>query len=204
MGSFNWYTFFRPSTIFELASDQVIYLGGFSKILGPGLRIGYIIGTNLISHRRLHSLKITNDLFTSTLSQKTCIEVFNTHRDDLFQDLRNFMRSKRDLALKTLENLFHQTKKAAFIDWSVPEGGVFLNIEFRMISRDQLYLLFKEAKENFNLYLESNQFHYLEQVTAFDTRINFVLNEDNDLVEGLERLAAACKRIGITSEGTLT
>jgi 2-aminoadipate transaminase len=191
---------FKPSTIFELAPDHVIYLGGFSKILGPGLRIGYIIGTKLISHRRLHSLKITNDLFTSTLSQQTCIEVFNNHRDLLLQDLRSFMRSKRDLALKTLETLFQKAKKDGIIDWSVPEGGVFLNIVFKKIGKDQMDLLFKEAKENFHLELEGNQFHYLEQLPVFDTRINFVLNEDKKLIEGLERLAAVCKKIGVTTE----
>jgi GntR family transcriptional regulator of abcA and norABC len=179
----------------------VIYLGGFSKILGPGLRIGYIIGTKLISHRRLHSLKITNDLFTSTLSQQTCIEVFNNHRDLLLQDLRSFMRSKRDLALKNLETLFQKAKKDGIIDWSVPEGGVFLNIVFKKIGKDQMDLLFKEAKENFHLELEGNQFHYLEQLPVFDTRINFVLNEDKKLIEGLERLAAVCKKIGVTTEG---
>jgi DNA-binding transcriptional MocR family regulator len=127
--------------------------------------------------------------------------VFNNHRDLVLQDLRSFMRSKRDLALKTLETLFQKAKKGGIIDWSVPEGGVFLNIVFKKIGKDQMDLLFKEAKENFHLELEGNQFHYLEQLPVFDTRINFVLNEDKKLIEGLERLATVCKNIGVTTEG---
>src|SRR3989344_5432634 len=113
----------KPKNIFEISLKNKIYISGFSKILGPGLRVGYIIADeNLIS--KLKSEKITIDIFTSTLCQKVCSEAL---KQDYLKELRNYFRNKRDIALYSLEEHFRNEDN--FI-WNIPKGGIFILGEF--------------------------------------------------------------------------
>ncbi|AFZ82972.1 PLP-dependent aminotransferase family protein [Candidatus Kinetoplastidibacterium crithidiae] len=99
----------------------VIRLGTFSKVLAPGLRLGYVIAPVPII-RKLVQAKQASDLHTPTLTQMAVYEVI---KDGFLQkhlpNVRDIYRTQVQCMLKALEKEF-----PAGIQWTKPEGGMFL------------------------------------------------------------------------------
>jgi 2-aminoadipate transaminase len=101
--------------------DYVIYLGTFSKILSPGIRLGWLCAPPPVMEKVVLG-KQASDLCTSTLSQYFVNEYFGEGRwRDYIDDLIEVYRSRRDAMLDSLERHF-----PAEATWSHPEGGLFL------------------------------------------------------------------------------
>lgn len=100
---------------------QTIYLGSFSKVVSPGLRIGYAIGPqNLI--RSMTIAKQTTDLHSSNLSQQIVLEFIK--RGYLKQHIPHICAqyaAKRDCMLAALSKYF-----PAQAHWTHPDGGLFI------------------------------------------------------------------------------
>jgi len=176
---FLYYGSEKPSTILDLAPENTIHIGGFSKILAPGLRTGYLIAPERVL-AKIKSEKITLDLFTSTLSQQVCSIAL---QQPYMNELRAYFKEKRDYALKCL-NALSKGKEGMF--WSMPEGGIFLQAS---ISRGiDVANVAKIAKEKYGLELEEDQFFYYDGKSRNTTRINFVRNPAGLFREGIERL----------------
>ena len=100
---------------------NVIYCGTFSKMLTPGLRIGWVAAAFPVIDK-LVQVKQATDLHTSTLNQFITYEVA---RDEAFLNehiamLREVYRERRDLMLETMDEHFPQE-----VTWTRPEGGLF-------------------------------------------------------------------------------
>jgi 2-aminoadipate transaminase len=170
----------QPTTIFELAPENTIYLNSFSKILAPGIRTGYV----LAKEERIAALKshkIDYDLFTSTLSQQVCL--YALQNQDYLGELRDFFKAKRDLALTLLNEYFTED-----VTWNTPKGGIFI---FAKIAHMQKIV--EIAQQKYALFLEKDQYRYLDGKSRNTTRINFVKNPDDLLKEGIERLHEVVK-----------
>ncbi len=173
----------RLNNIFELAPKNTIYVSGFSKILGPGIRIGYIIADKEII-AKLRSEKINQDIFTSTLGQKVCSNALK--QSQYLEELREYFKSKRNLALSLLEEKFNAEKD---FNWNKPEGGIFILGKFsENINGDEVIRI---AKEKYNLALEKDNYTYNDGKSRNTTRINFVQNSEEELKEGIARLYKA-------------
>ncbi|MBI4147129.1 PLP-dependent aminotransferase family protein [Candidatus Woesearchaeota archaeon] len=170
----------RPRNVFEFAPNNTIYVGGFSKILAPGLRIGYVIA-NQETIQKLKSAKIDQDIFTSSVGQQVCVNVLRS--PEYLNELRGYFKEKRDLALQTLDE--HFSEQEGF-SWSKPEGGIFILGQFAP-SLDGTEVA-RIAKEKYGLTLEKDKHTYADEKTRNTTRINFVQNPDNVLREGISRL----------------
>ena len=107
----------------ELRRPNVIYLGSFSKMLAPGLRIGWVIGpTEVIG--KLAQARQAMDLQTSTFNQRIVLEVVSQGLlERHIPRLCAAYRERRDVMLRALEQWF---PKAA--TWSRPAGGMFLMV----------------------------------------------------------------------------
>jgi 2-aminoadipate transaminase len=102
-------------------SGNVIYLSTFSKVLSPGIRLGWIIAPAEVI-QKLVQAKQGTDLHTSTLSQMAAFEVasggfLNEH----VKVIRAIYRERRDTMLAALERDF-----PSGITWTRPQGGLFL------------------------------------------------------------------------------
>jgi 2-aminoadipate transaminase len=101
--------------------DYVLYLGTFSKILSPGIRLGWCVAPPPVMEKIVLG-KQAADLCTSTLSQYFVSEYFEEGRwRDYVDSLVGIYRSRRDTMLDALERHFPPQAK-----WTTPGGGLFV------------------------------------------------------------------------------
>ncbi|HSI79388.1 MAG TPA: PLP-dependent aminotransferase family protein [Solirubrobacterales bacterium] len=101
--------------------DYVIYLGTLSKILSPGIRLGWLCAPPPVMEKIVIGKQAT-DLCTSTLTQYFVAEYFAEGRWlDYVADLVEIYRERRDTMLAALERHF-----PAQATWTRPAGGLFV------------------------------------------------------------------------------
>lgn len=109
------------TTLLSLDPECVVYLGSFSKILSPGIRLGYIVAPVAMA-RKLEMAKQASDLHTSSLMQRVVHEIvkdgfLSKHLDDcrrLYRDNAAVMHTALE---RHLSGVAH---------WVRAEGGMFL------------------------------------------------------------------------------
>jgi 2-aminoadipate transaminase len=101
--------------------DYVIYVGTFSKILSPGIRLGWLCAPPPVMEKVVLG-KQASDLCTSTLTQYFVREYFREGRwRDYVSDVTEIYRGRRDAMLDALER--HFPPQAS---WTHPQGGLFV------------------------------------------------------------------------------
>jgi 2-aminoadipate transaminase len=104
--------------------DEVIYLGTFSKIFAPGLRLGWMTAPKPILAKVLLA-KQAADLCGSNFAQVTAERYFNgTRWRKVLQDLTHTYAERRDAMLAALEEHFPPEAR-----WTHPDGGFFVWVE---------------------------------------------------------------------------
>jgi DNA-binding transcriptional MocR family regulator len=102
-------------------SDQVTYVGTFTKTLMPGLRLGYMVATGH-HYQPLLERKLLQDLNVSTVSQAIVSEYLAAgYYRHYLNHLRNTHLHSRNVMLQALEQHFPESAS-----WTVPNGGLFL------------------------------------------------------------------------------
>lgn len=101
---------------------RVIYAGSFSKILSPGMRLGYIVAPAPLAEK-IEILKQVNDVHTPMLTQLMCVEFMKKYDiDSYIEKNRSLYGEKCKAMVDAMEKYFPQGK----VKWVVPEGGIFL------------------------------------------------------------------------------
>ncbi len=106
-------------------SGRVIYMSSFSKILAPGLRLGWIVAPEPIVNK-LELVKQAVDLHTPSLTQYIAAEAINRRIiDEHIPRIRSLYRAKRDALLEALERYMPED-----VEWTRPIGGFFVWVWF--------------------------------------------------------------------------
>jgi len=99
----------------------VMYLGTFSKILSPGIRLGWVVAPPPVLEK-INQGKQGTDLCTSTLSQLMVQAYFQEVRwRDYVDSLTQLYRARRDTMLDALAEFFPPQA-----EWTRPRGGLFI------------------------------------------------------------------------------
>jgi len=101
--------------------DGVIYMGSFSKVLTPGIRLGYVCAP-LPLVRRLELAKQAADLHTAQLTQMVVHEVVKDgFLDQHIPTIRQLYGDQCQVMLDAMKEHF-----PAGVSWTQPEGGMFI------------------------------------------------------------------------------
>lgn len=167
---------------------RVIYVSTFSKILMPGLRVGFLVAEGPI-YDRLVNFKRANDLATSTLIQRA-LEVYVTvgrYQSYLRRSSQTF-RKRRDAMLSCIQR--HLPPEIRF---DPPQGGLFLWLQIpENFSSEELQRLAWEEGVDFSP--GTNFFPNGDDGRNW-LRLNFVAQAPDQIEEGIKRLGKAMKRL---------
>ncbi|HET6596053.1 MAG TPA: PLP-dependent aminotransferase family protein [Anaerolineales bacterium] len=169
---------------------RVIYVSTFSKILMPGLRVGFLVVEGPI-YQRLVDFKRVNDLATSTLIQRA-LEVYVTvgrYQSYLRRSCQLF-RKRRDTMLSAIERYL---PKETNLD--PPQGGLFIWLQLpKDISSEKLLPLAWEEGVEFS---PGGGFFSNGLEGENWLRLNFVAQASDQIEEGIRRLGRAMKRLRV-------
>jgi 2-aminoadipate transaminase len=102
-------------------SDFVIYLGTFSKILSPGIRLGWAVAPRPVLEK-LNLGKQGADLCSSSMTQLFVARYFSEYDwRGYLRELRELYSCRRDVMLATLREHFGEEAH-----WTTPQGGLFI------------------------------------------------------------------------------
>jgi 2-aminoadipate transaminase len=157
-----------------------MYIGSFSKILGPGVRLGFFIAPEKIS-ARLMPWKM--DGGSSMLSQLIAAEYFKDNLWEHIEEGRQAVKEKRNVLLDALEGEFGGVPG---MSWTQPDGGLFVWIRLPDdVDRARIQEL---AAARGITYATGQAFHALNKDVPY-LRLAFGWIDKDDIAEGVRALA---------------
>lgn len=163
----------------------VLYVGSFSKVLSPGMRVGYAIGPAALLQKMV-VVKQGEDVHTNIWSQMICDQFmsdydFESHLDSLraiYRGKAQLMMSLLDTHLAPAGITYHPIQGGLFLWCALPDG---VNMpEFCK----------KAVQEHKVAVVPGNAFLVDESAPCQSFRINFSTPTDADMEKGIRRLGA--------------
>jgi 2-aminoadipate transaminase len=178
----------KIATMWELARTEfndpqrVTICKSFSKILGPGLRLGYTMGPpEIIMPMVMWAQKITvsPDCATQRVAARFIEKGFI---GDQISKIIKLYRPRRDAMLEALK-----AHMPDGVRWTLPEGGMFIWVTFdAKIDTDQLL---ERALENNVAFIPGSKFYPEGILKRNELRLNFSYSTIDAIHEGVRRLA---------------
>jgi 2-aminoadipate transaminase len=173
----------------------VMYLGTFSKIFSPGLRLGWVVAPPPVL-ARINLGKQQADLCTSTLSQILVQAYFERHDwRDYIDTLSEIYRARRDTMLDALAEHF-----PAQAEWTRPGGGLFIWATLPDFI-DTSDLLARALREN--VAFVPGEGAFLDGRGRSSMRLNFSHSSEERIREGIRRIGEVITE-QVELYGTLT
>ncbi len=178
-----WFDAPPPAPLASLWPEGSVYLGSFSKVLAPGLRLGYVVAPKAL-YPKLLQAKQAADLHTPGFNQRVVYEVI---RDGFLSDhvptIRRRYRAQRDAMRAALERHLPPGCR-----WIEPRGGMFFWVELPE-GVDAARLL-PHAVERGVAFVPGAAF-YADHPRANTLRLSFVTMAPAQIEQGLAALADA-------------
>jgi 2-aminoadipate transaminase len=173
------------------SADLVIYLGTFSKILSPGLRLGWAVAPRPVLEK-LNLGKQGADLCSSPVTQMFVAAYFAQGRGsgtgwlEYVQTLRDLYRTRRDAMLAALEEQFGE-----HASWTRPQGGMFVwaTLDERIDTTDLLALATKQGVA----FVPGRAAYMDGQSGSSSMRLNFAGITEEHIHEGIRRIGNAIR-----------
>ena len=173
----------------------VMYLGTFSKILSPGIRLGWVVAPPPVLEQ-INLGKQAADLCTSTLSQLMVRAYFEQGRwRNYVESLTDVYRRRRDTLLDALAEHFPPQA-----EWTRPGGGLFIWVTLPDFI-DTTDLLARALREN--VAFVPGEGAYLDGRGRSAMRLNFSGSDEHRIREGVRRIGEVVSE-QVALYGTLT
>ncbi len=163
---------------------RVVFVGSFSKILAPGLRLGWSVASKELT-QRLGLLKLASDTQCSTLNMAAASAFLDRYDVDAhIASIRTAYRRKRDLMLSVIEERFPPS-----VTHTSPDGGLFTWLTFPEAFDAAVFLRDEAIPRAKVAFVPGATFFPVTQERNH-ARVNFSGVSDERIVEGMTRLAS--------------
>jgi 2-aminoadipate transaminase len=176
--------------------DQTIITGSFSKILAPGMRLGWVVAPLEIMESIIIA-KQASDLHSNYLSQRIAYEYLTRQIiDDHIRKIRIAYKNQRDCMIRMIAEEFPGS-----VTYTKPRGGMFIWITLPdgCSSMD----VFENALKKNVAVLPGSPF-YIDGGGTNTLRLNFSNSTDEKIITGIGRLAKVIRDLCGTSPGRST
>ena len=167
-------------------SNRVLHIGSFSKTLGPGTRLGYVVASWDVMSRLLSR---KNDAGTGVMDQMIVGDYFTHHYEDHILEMRSALQRKCDTLSSALRESFGPS-----VEFEIPRGGMYLWVKLPdgVDSRNLEAAALREGIA-FN---PGPDWSANPDAAAPYIRLCFALPSEAEIWEGVEKLAEVFRREG--------
>lgn len=181
-----WFDEAPPPSLASRWSEGVVYMGSFSKVLAPGLRLGYVVAPTALMPKLLQA-KQAADLHTPGFNQRVVYEVI---RDGFLEShiptIRARYKAQRDAMARALTE--HMPEGT---EWTTPEGGMFFWV--RLPAGCRALDLLPKAVAAGVAYVPGEPF-FAHQPDPRTLRLSFVTLTPDEVRQGVATLASVVQR----------
>jgi DNA-binding transcriptional MocR family regulator len=168
----------------------VLYASSFSKVLLPGMRIGYLlVGGRLF--QRIARVKAAADICSPALNQRAIHLTLQTGQ--LAEHVRQVQQVCQERRTVILEALGRHLPEA---NWREPAGGLYLWMSLPDDGPTAVELCLPAAQEGVSF--APGPLFYLDERGAYHLRLNMVAFDPPQIEEGVRRLGAAWRGLAAT------
>ena len=167
-------------------ANRVLHIGSFSKTLGPGTRLGYVIAPWEVMGRLLSR---KNDAGTGVMDQMIVGDYFTNHYDDHILQVRSALKRKCDVLGSALRESFGPT-----VEFEMPRGGMYLWVKLPT-GVDSRKLVAPALSEGI-AFNPGPDWSADPDAAAGYIRLCFALPSEAEIWEGVEKLAEVFRREG--------
>ena len=182
-----WFDNPPPLPLTARNPEGCVYLGSFSKVLAPGLRLGFMVAPKAL-YPKLLQAKQAADLHSPGFNQRMVAEVMKGgFLDRHVPTIRALYKSQRDAMLAAM-----QREMPEGVTWNTPAGGMFLwaSLSQGMNAVD----LLPDAVERGVAFVPGAAF-YADAADARTLRLSFVTASVEQINIGIAALAAAIREL---------
>ena len=191
-----WFDAPPPPSLTARNPEGCIYLGSFSKILAPGLRLGFLVAPKAL-YPKLLQAKQAADLHTPSFNQRIVAEVLKDgFIDRHVPTIRALYKTQRDAMLAALSREMGELG----VQWNTPVGGMFLWA--RLPAGVNAVELLPRAVEKGVAFVPGAAF-YADHADPRTLRLSFVTASVDQINRGMAALAAAIRETPALAEPVL-
>ena len=173
-------------TLYELAPEQVIYAGSYSKVLAPGLRLGWLLAKPELMFPLVNA-KQTSDLQSPTFTQMLVYEVMvGGFLAEQIDRLRRFYHQQRNHLLEAVNQHFPDE-----VRYQPPAGGFFVWCE--LPAHVNATVLLEAALPAGVAYVPGRPF-FADDEGHNTFRLSYSSVSVDDMAEGVARLAKVLRQ----------
>ena len=168
-------------------TDKNIYLGSFSKIITPGMRLGYVIAHSEII-KKLETAKQASDLHSNIFAQYLISDyLYNNDLDKHIDKIKKLYKEQASAMIGAMEKYFPKN-----IKYTIPKGGMFSWVTLEE-GKSSVGLFNKAIKKNV-AFVPGDPF-YVNEHNVNTLRLNYTNADSETIEEGIKRLSEALKEI---------
>ncbi len=181
-----WFDQPPPKPLTARNPEGCIYLGSFSKVLAPGLRLGYVVAPKAIMPKLLQA-KQAADLHSPSFNQRMVAEVLKDgFLDRHVPTIRALYKHQCAVMLDALA----QEMAGLGVQWNSPDGGMFLWV--RLPEGMNAIDLLPKAVDKGVAFVPGAAF-YAADPDPRTLRLSFVTASEEQIRIGIQALAAAIR-----------